>query len=513
MSKSADTPITATPNKSATPQVPEPEMLTRNDLPATTTEKRWNIVGVQPQRGEPMTGVDSREMRVPMYDTEHSRTIRAHEMVHAKVSPTTKQFEKWVKRGYATAGMMVRVEELRVNLLAQQAGFDTMTHLSDGSEYLAGQRTAEAGDFRSAVADVVAFRACAGYALYMEGIASKKPDWVEYLDGLAGTAETYFRNLLENSHATPKLSDTHTRLNLSGFGYVESVAKWLEEMVGALTDNPTGEPQPQPPSKEGESKEGSGEGEGEDEPKGFADATERKAKETKGWGVRGTIPKRGRKEMWEELKVSTPALERNVMGAIGRKRVATNMGRSPRRMGRLLTDPDKRIFDRTVKGAGGVVLIDTSGSMSLEHDEVMEMVLSAPSALVAQYSGGRSSRPNLYVVANKGKCVTKLPDPNGGNGIDAPAIRWAISKRQRSTSPVIWVTDGGVTGKGDAWCEDLVMECIALIKQYGIYTAETPEQAIAMLKGMAKGEKVRSTVPRHLANVYEAQTGHALTYR
>jgi hypothetical protein len=57
------------------------------------------------------------------------------------------------------------------------------------------------------------------------------------------------------------------------------------------------------------------------------------------------------------------------------------------------------------------------------------------------------------------------------------------------------------------------MECIALVKQFGIYTAETPEQAIAMLKGMAKGEKVRSTVPSHLASVYEAHTGHTLTFR
>jgi hypothetical protein len=51
------------------------------------------------------------------------------------------------------------------------------------------------------------------------------------------------------------------------------------------------------------------------------------------------------------------------------------------------------------------------------------------------------------------------------------------------------------------------------VKQYGIYTAETPEQAIAMLKAMSKSEKVRSTVPHHLASVYEAQTGHTLTYR
>jgi hypothetical protein len=201
------------------------------------------------------------------------------------------------------------------------------------------------------------------------------------------------------------------------------------------------------------------------------------------------------------------------MGAIGRKRIASQTGRNPRRMSRLLTDPERRIFDRTVKGAGGVVLIDTSGSMSLSHDEVMEMVLSAPSALVAQYSGGRSNRPNLYVVANRGKCVRELPTPNGGNGMDAPALRWAIGKRQRTTAPVIWVSDGGVTGKGDGWYDDLAMECINLVKRHGIYTAETPEQAIAMLKAMAKGEKVTSIVPTHLQGVYERITGHTLTFR
>ena len=74
MSKASDTPITATPNKNSVPQVPEPEMITRNDLPDTTTSKRWNIVGVQPQRGEPATGIDSREMR----SEEHTSELQSH---------------------------------------------------------------------------------------------------------------------------------------------------------------------------------------------------------------------------------------------------------------------------------------------------------------------------------------------------------------------------------------------------------------------------------------------------
>lgn len=508
MSKSNDTPIGANIAQGSVPIYPEPEMLSRNDNTATTDNKRWNIVNVQPVRGEPCTDVNNREMRVPMYDTEHSRHIRAHEMTHAKVSPTAKQFEKWCARGYAKPATLVRCEELRVNVLCAHAGFEPQTHLSDGSEYLAGKRTAEVGDFLSCVLDAIAFRGSAGYANYLRGVGQHQPSWVNLLETISKTGEDYFRSILAGTYSHPRLHDTHSRLHLSGFGYVENYAKWVEEQVGALCDNPTGQPQPQPTGKEGEGKDGEGE-DGEDKSP-TEKAGERFGKDR--WG-RGNIPKRGRATMWEELRVATPALERNVMGAIGRKRVASATGRNPRRMSRLLTDPERRIFDRTVKGAGGVVLIDTSGSMSLEHDEVMEMVLSAPSALVAQYSGGRSNKPNLYVVANKGKCVNELPSPNGGNGMDAPALRWAIGKRQRNTSPVIWVTDGGVTGKGDSWQEDLVMECIALVKRHGIYTCETPEQAVAMLKAMAKGEKVKSIVPSHFQGVYENITGHTLTFR
>jgi hypothetical protein len=510
MSKSNETPIEATIKKGATPQYPEPEMLSRGDLTATTDNKRWNIVNVQPVRGEPMTEVAHREMRVPMYDTEHSRHIRAHEMTHAKVSPTAKQFEKWVARGYAKPATLVRCEELRVNVLCARAGFEPMTHLTDGSEYLAGKRTAEASDFQSAVLDAISFRGTAGYAPYLEGVKQVKPMWADLLEAISKTGEDYFTSVTDNPRSQPQLWDTHSRLHLSGFGYVENYAKWVEEQVGALCDNPTGEPQPQPAGKEGEGKEGEGKQPEKSPAEATSNAGQRLTQDR--WG-RGSIPKRGRATMWEELRVGTPALERNVMGAIGRKRVASQTGRNPRRLSRMLTDPEKRIFDRTVKGAGGVVLIDTSGSMSLDHDEVMAMVLNAPSALVAQYSGGRSNRPNLYVVANKGKCVNQLPTPNGGNGMDAPALRWAISKRQRNTAPIIWVTDGGVTGKGDGWYEDLAMECINLVKRHGIYTAETPEQAIEMLRAMSKGEKVTSIVPSHLSAVYQSITGHELTFR
>jgi len=213
------------------------------------------------------------------------------------------------------------------------------------------------------------------------------------------------------------------------------------------------------------------------------------------------------------LKVGKPPLLRNVIGAIGKKRVATEMGRNPRRISRLLTDPQRRIFDRVVKGAGGVVLVDTSGSMSLDEEEVKQLVLHAPSALVAQYSGGSRTQPNLYVIANKGKMCERLPTPYGQNEVDLPALRWAVKNKQRPTSPVIWVSDGYVTGRHDDGDNDLAMEVIKFCQKNGVYVVPEPSDAIELLKKLQRREKITSIIPSYLATVYEEETGRTLVLR
>lgn len=506
--------------------VPDAEMLRRDDI----DNGKWTVHSSGAQAGEPKTAVSERQMFVPTYDDEHSRHIRAHEMFHAKVSPTTKQWEKiWTKRGWASERTLTACEELRINTLMRDAGFEPHLHLQDGSEMRNGIQVATHNDFHSAVIGSIALGNTAGLTPFLEGIGQVRPEWVEVLSKLTEEGVKFYNSIREQNEVElkesrgwrviPPLNATGEKAQDNGFGYTEQLAKWVETMVGAIGTPP---PKPERPQegaegkgkKSGKSKEGDGDGSDHISKllKSIAKAGQSQRNERQSWG-RGSIPSRGAHDIWENLKLAKPPLVRNVIGAIGKKRVASPTGRNPRRMARLLTDPERRIFDRVVKGEGGVVLVDTSGSMSLSEDEVKSIVLHAPSALVAQYSGGSNQRPNLYVIANKGKMCEKLPRPNGGNGVDLPALRWAVKNKQRPTSPVIWVSDGGVTGKRDSWHSDLVMEVIKFCQKENVYVVPTPTDAIELLKKIQRREKVTSLIPEQLSTIYKEITGRTLVLR
>ena len=500
--------------------VPDVEMLCRDD----EDSGRWSVYSCPPVSGEPKTAVSERLMFVPTYDDGISRHIRAHEMFHARVSPTTKLWEKvWKKRGYANERTMVACEELRVNTLMKHAGFEPEKYLTGGGEKQRAIQMATHNDFQNAVLSAVSLTNSAGLADFIDGIAMVRPEWLPVITEISKQSVNYYQEILTN---TDNLTDFNFPLNATGtkpynngFGYVEQLAKWVEGVIGAITtpkDKKEGKDakgEVGKPSKDGVDKDGK---ELSKELKklleGIKSSAETQRHEVSGW-KRGNIPRRALADIWEELKVSNPALTRSVIGAIGKKRVASATGRNPRRMSRLLTDPERRIFDRTVRGAGGVLLIDTSGSMRLTSENVKEMVAYAPSALVAQYSGGSRIKPNLYVIANKGRMVDTLPRPNGGNGVDLPALKWAVKKRQRQNSPIIWVSDGGVTGKRDAHNEDLVMDCIKLLKKEGIYVVPDPQTAIELLKKLQRREKITSVIPYTLSETYKDLTGQNLVLR
>lgn len=493
--------------------VPEPEFLTRNDI----ENGRWDIHACEAVSGSPRTQVNSRQMFAPLYDDELSRHIRAHEMFHAKVSPTTLQMEKiWRKRGYAKDKSLIVCEELRVNTLLKEAGFEPEKYLKGGSERFDGENFSRHGDFSNAVMFAMSVRLTAGWQDFLDGIATNKPEWVQPLTKFADEACSFYEQVIANGKDKENRWRSHLPLHATGskaqengFGYTESLAKWVETIVEATQES---KPKNGGQGEQGEPKEGLSEQELKDLMDKLGEMGQQKREESK-WG-RGNIPKRGVSDMWGELRVAKPILDKTVMGAIGRKKVASQTGKNPRRISRLLSDPERRIFDRSVKGAGGVVVIDTSGSMSLSEQEVSEIVLNAPSALVAMYSGGAyKPKPNLWVIANKGRMCSKLPRPHGSNEVDGEALRWAVKQRQRTNSPVIWVSDGGVTGKRDAFDGDLVMDCVKLCKQHGIYVVPDPPTAIALLKKLKAREKVSSTVPHTLSDTYKEKTGHDLYLR
>lgn len=190
---------------------------------------------------------------------------------------------------------------------------------------------------------------------------------------------------------------------------------------------------------------------------------------------------------WYPLYVSKPDLPLNHTGKLGRRSIYTDSGASAKNISRWYTDPNRRIFSRKTKSLGAVVVVDCSGSMSLSDYDIHKLLENTSGATVLCYSTGSRAdeeHPNAWIVARKNRQVRRLPDFPGGNGCDAPALRYALTLRENSKQPIVWVTDYGVTGKSDSHNDALVKECKALERRYGIIVMRNIDRAIAKLREM-----------------------------
>ena len=191
-------------------------------------------------------------------------------------------------------------------------------------------------------------------------------------------------------------------------------------------------------------------------------------------------------DRWYPLYVSKPELPLTHTGKLGRKVIYTDTGRAIKNIGRLFSDPEERIFTRKTRALGAVVVIDCSGSMSLDESDIDEMIKVSAGATVLCYSSDSMpshDNPNAYVVARKGRRVRKLPYFHGGNGCDAPALMYGIKVlRESSRQPVIWISDEMVTGLGDSSGMSLREETNRIKQRYGVIVCRTNHQAIQTLK-------------------------------
>lgn len=187
---------------------------------------------------------------------------------------------------------------------------------------------------------------------------------------------------------------------------------------------------------------------------------------------------------WYPLYVSKPDLPLNHTGKLGRREVACDEGSVPRYLSRWVTDPERRVYSRKTKSLGAVVVMDCSGSMSLRERDLQQLMDNTAGATVLCYSTGHradADNPNAWVVARKNRQVRRLPDFPGGNGCDAPALRYALTLRDTTKQPIVWVTDYGVTGMHDSSSDELINECKALVKRHGIIVMPDIKTAIKKL--------------------------------
>ena len=117
------------------------------------------------------------------------------------------------------------------------------------------------------------------------------------------------------------------------------------------------------------------------------------------------------------------------------------------------------------------------------------------------------------MLADKGRIVKDLPTQGSGNGVDFPALEWAVKNRQRSNSPIIWVTDGGVCGTNSGFHNSLAMQCINFCKKHNIVVVPFVEEAISELRKMKNGGKPESQYPSMLRIAWRESIGTELPLR
>jgi len=477
---------------------PLPAMLQRNDV----SHGKWSVEHCQPVRGEPATSVNERKMFAPTNESELARVIRAHEMIHAKISPTADQFEKWVNREVASETALIVVEELRVNHLAQKAGFDVKTHLSDGSELNTGERMAQTNDWAGAVAMCIGTAGTAGHKQFLNGIRRHNRAWGDALLDIGKRAVKEIKKADRRGY----LGDTTIPTDCPapyGFRYTEQLAEWVDRLADF----------PPPPERRGGKKGGKTDGDGKGVDKSHTNKGVGDTPSRDGERHRGITPSESVGGAWAELRIERCAMPKYGKGIMGKKRIATNMGRRPRRIHRMLTDPSMRVFDRVTKGTGGMVIIDASGSMSFTTEQIYEIITHAPGATVAIYSDrNRGSGTNFWIVADKGRMVENVEncDYGYGNGVDFPAIQWGVKNRRNPKAPLVWVTDGGVCGVDDGYSDTLAIQCLTYARKNKYIVVPHVEEAIKQLKQMSNGGTPKSVYPIMFVKLWKELMGETL---
>ena len=389
----------------------------------------WTVREGSTQRGSASCNLAERVMEVPFGSSAQARVVRAHELMHARVSPHVEHLMKALDEVSPRA--LECAEELRVNTLLARLHFDVAL-LKDGTEKIGGRRVADAGEWSEAVCFFMAVLGTGAEREYLAGIRQGRASWLPALRAVRKRALA-----LLDQQSTPALAST--RLDDDGLpnGYATStlmIARMLTQTLEARA--------PTTP----------------EEIRAFRRSLE----------LGGRRPATGR---FADL-VFDASLVRRAPSSVGRIRRsrATTTGTTLRYPGRLLTDDQRRAFTQRRSVHGGVVVIDQSGSMDLDPQVLSELLRAAPNSLVVGYShrpGERGSRPNAWLLCDRGTIASECPSGNVGNGVDGPVLRWALGQRT-GNEPFVWITDGQVTDSHDHPDVALTLECANLVRRHRI---------------------------------------------
>ena len=389
----------------------------------------WTVKPGSTLRGEASCNLTDRILEVPLGRDGTSRVIRAHELMHARVSPHQSLCVEAL--GGTAARALECAEELRVNTLIARLNFD-VTLLRDGSEKIGGRRLAESDQWSEALCFLMAVLGTGAEKEYLAGIRQGNPTW------MAGLRSVRKRALsLMDAHNTTVLGSTRLNDEQLPSGYASATVVLARILTQSMAARPPASP---------------------DELRAFRRSLE----------PGGRRPPSGRFAALT-FDDSLQMTSRPRSGGVRLTRPGT-VGTTMRYPSRLLTDDLKRAFAQRATLHGGIVVIDQSGSMDIDPGALVTLVRRAPNALVVGYShrpGDSGATANAWVLANRGAVAIVPPSGNVGNGVDGPVLAWALKER-RGTEPLVWVTDGQVTDSHDHPDEALTAFCAQLVKEHRI---------------------------------------------
>jgi hypothetical protein len=408
-------------------QVVHPELVTgRED---GFSDVAWTVRPGSTRRGEASCNLTERILEVPLGSDETSRVVRAHELMHARVSPH--RLEDFANLEELSPRALECAEELRINSLIARLRFDVAL-LRDGSEKSGAQRIAEGDEWSEAVCFLMAVLGTGGEKEYLAGIRKVQPSWMPGLRAVRKRALSLMGGFSNAALGATRLNDEQLPS-----GYANATVVLARILTQSMAARPPTSPE---------------------ELRAFRRSLE----------PGGRRPPSGRfAPLVFDDGIVMSARPRS--SGVRRARASTS-GPTMRYPSRLLTDDRKRAFARRTTVHGGVVVIDQSGSMDIDDSSLSMLLRRAPDAVVIGYShrpGDGGVTPNVWILADRGSVAAKIPSGNVGNGVDGLVLAWAI-RRRRSSEAIVWVTDGQVTDSHDHPDERLTLQCAALVRRHRI---------------------------------------------
>ena len=455
----------------------------RDDLTAPID---WEV---QQTVGEYGAGVDfaAGVLAVPLSGDSWSQQLKMRALIEARVSPMNDDVYKAMAKEYkqrdVTEPMLRVAEQARVNAIAkpflQAKGVDTNEIL--GSEKKRGVQLATGKSMRhwdEAVAFTAQHHGTKSFHSFASGVRSVNPEWSERLRKLAKRLDKVLSGSPYDLGNTGPYYYTNDVVAPRGFNNTLRAALEIANYASSGMSAPENVKRERE-EREDKRAEEYGESSKLDET-GKLSTDDSKLEDDLPFDFE--FPKDEDGGFAELFIDDTLQLTTEVEGYMKRRRRPAQFGRNIGNVSRLYTDPDRRIFSVKRKVKGGIVVIDISGSMSLSQSDIESIVEAAPAAVIMAYSNCGDGVPNAWVFARRGWRVAEIPSVGGrGNGVDGPALTWAINQRAPGED-IVWVCDGYVTTKHDGQSNALTIQCAQLAKKHRIIMIRSVEEAVKQFK-------------------------------